>query len=86
MWPHFLGCRKVGRNRFGDRRVKELHVSLLNEKCILDIKETVACVSLDLMGKFGAGENGTQEAWNPLESGDGRVEGRVHNFCLISWI
>lgn len=35
-------------------------VALLNERCISDDKEAVADMSLDLVGKFGAKENGNQ--------------------------
>lgn len=66
---------------FWGRRVEEFHMTLLHERCILDTKEEVACISLDLMGR-----SGNQEKQNPLESGDGMVAGRVHNSGLISWI
>lgn len=56
-------------------------MTLLHKRCILDTKEEVACISLDLMGK-----SGNQEKQNPLESGDGMVGGRVHSSGLISWI
>lgn len=59
----------------------EFHMTLLHERCVLDIKEEVACISLDLMGK-----SGNQEKQNPLESGSGMVGGRVHNSGLSSWI
>lgn len=59
----------------------EFRMTLLHKRCILDTKEEVACISLDLMGK-----SGNQEKQNPLESGDGMVGGRVHSSGLISWI
>lgn len=63
-------------------------MAVLDERCVLDVREAVAYISLDLGGKFGAGENGDQgqrEAEHIRIRSD-RVVGDSTPLGLLSWI